>query len=90
MVSRSPSGAAGRPGPAQHDPVGRRLGHPAQVRTGKKPPGRVAEADRRGLRPIGLVETLLASGDFLSDGALLADPATTALRGGNALPTGGQ
>jgi hypothetical protein len=59
----------------------------------------VAEADRRGLRPIGpggytggecyraLVETLLAGGDFLSDRALLADPATAALRGGNALPS---
>ncbi len=59
----------------------------------------VAEADRRGLRPIGpggytggecyraLTETLLAGGDFLSDRALLADPATTALRGVNALPS---
>ncbi len=59
----------------------------------------VAEADRRGLRPIGpggytggqcyraLTETLLAGGDFLSDRALLADPATAALRGGNALPS---
>ena len=59
----------------------------------------VAEADRRGLRPIGpggysggecyraLVETLLAGGDFLSDRALLADPATAALRGGHALPS---
>jgi hypothetical protein len=59
----------------------------------------VAEADRRGLRPIGpggytggqcyraLVETLLAGGDFLSDRALLADPATAALRGSNALPS---
>ena len=59
----------------------------------------VAEADRRGLRPIGaggytggecyraLVETLLAGGDFLSDRALLADPATAALRGVNALPS---
>lgn len=59
----------------------------------------VAEADRRGLRPIGpggytggecyraLVETLLAGGDFLSDRALLADPATAALRGPNALPS---
>lgn len=59
----------------------------------------VAEADRRGLRPIGpggytggqcyraLVETLLAGGDFLSDRALLADPATAALRGGNPLPS---
>lgn len=57
----------------------------------------VAEADRRGLRPIGpggytggecyraLTEVLLAGGDFLSDRSLLADPATTALRGGNAL-----
>ena len=59
----------------------------------------VAEADRRGLRPIGpggysggqcyraLVETLLAGGDFLSDRVLLADPATAALRGRNALPS---
>lgn len=53
----------------------------------------VAEADRRGLRSIGpggysggacyraLVETLLAGGDFLSDRALLADPATAAAPG---------
>jgi hypothetical protein len=59
----------------------------------------VAEADRRGVRPMGsagytggrwyraLVETLLAGGDFRSDRALLADPATTALRSGNALPS---
>jgi hypothetical protein len=59
----------------------------------------VAAADRRGLRPIGpggytggecyraLTETLLAGGDFLSDRALLADPATAALRGSNALPS---
>ncbi|MGH3098192.1 MAG: IS1380 family transposase [Streptosporangiales bacterium] len=59
----------------------------------------VAEADRRGLRPIGpggysggdcyraLVEMLLAGGDFLSDRALLADPATQQLRGSNALPS---
>lgn len=59
----------------------------------------VAEADRRGLRPIGpggytggqcyraLVETLLAGGDFLSDRVLLADPATVALRGANPLPS---
>lgn len=59
----------------------------------------VAEADRRGLRPIGpggytggecyraLVETQLAGGDFLSDRVLLADPATAALRGPNALPS---
>jgi len=59
----------------------------------------VAEADRRGLRPIGpggytggecyraLTETLLAGGDFLSDRVLLADPATAALRGTNALPS---
>jgi hypothetical protein len=57
----------------------------------------VAEADRRGLRPMGpggytggecyraLTETLLAGGDFLSDRALLADPATAVLRGVNAL-----
>jgi len=59
----------------------------------------VAEADRRGLRPIGpggytggecyraLTEILLAGGDFLSDRTLLADPATAALRGANALPS---
>lgn len=59
----------------------------------------VAEADRRALRPIGpggytggrcyraLTETLLAGGDFLSDRALLADPATAALRGANVLPS---
>lgn len=59
----------------------------------------VAEVDRRGLRSIGpggysggacyraLVETLLAGGDFLSDRALLADPATAALRRGNPLPS---
>src|SRR6266540_1914851 len=58
----------------------------------------VAEADRRGLRPIGpggytggecyraVTEILLAGGDFLSDRTLLADPATAALRGANALP----
>jgi hypothetical protein len=61
--------------------------------------GVVAEADRRGLRPIGvggytggecyraLTETLLAGGDFLSDRVLLADPATAALRGSHALPS---
>jgi Transposase DDE domain group 1 len=59
----------------------------------------VAEADRRGVRPIGrggytggecyraLVEILLAGGDFLSDRALIADPATAALRGDTALPS---
>lgn len=59
----------------------------------------VAEADRRGLRPIGpggytggecyraLSEILLAGGDFLADRSLLADPATAALRGSNALPS---
>ena len=59
----------------------------------------VAEADRRDLRPIGpggytggecyraLVEVLLAGGDFLSDRSLLADEATAALRGSNALPS---
>jgi hypothetical protein len=59
----------------------------------------VAEADRRGLRPIGpggysggqcyraLTEILLAGGDFLCDRALLADPATTVLRGVNSLPS---
>jgi len=59
----------------------------------------VAEADRRGLRPIGpggytggecyraVTEILLAGGDFLSDRTLLADPATGTLRGANALPS---
>jgi hypothetical protein len=59
----------------------------------------VAEADRRVLRPIGpggysgggcyraLTEICLAGGDFLSDRSLLADPATGALRGANALPS---
>ena len=59
----------------------------------------VAEADRRGLREIGptgysggecyraLTEIVLAGGDFLSDRFLLADQATGALRGGNALPS---
>jgi hypothetical protein len=59
----------------------------------------VAEADRRGLREIGpggysggqcyraLTEVLLAGGDFLSDRALIADPATAALRGNNPLPS---
>jgi hypothetical protein len=59
----------------------------------------VAEADRRGLRPIGpggytggpcyraLVETLLAGGDVLSSRVLLADLEAAALRGGNALPS---
>ena len=59
----------------------------------------VDEADRRGLRPIGpggysggecyraLIEICLAGGDFLSDRSLLADPATTALRGSNRLPS---
>lgn len=59
----------------------------------------VDEADRRGLRPVGpggytggecyraVVEVLLAGGDFLSDRVLLADPATAALRGTNALPS---
>jgi hypothetical protein len=59
----------------------------------------VGEADRRGLRPIGpggypggacyraLVEVCCAGGDFLSDRSLLADPATAALRGANALPS---
>jgi hypothetical protein len=59
----------------------------------------VAEADRRGLRPIGpggysggqcyrgLTEILLGGGDFLSDRALIADPATAALRGDNPLPS---
>jgi len=59
----------------------------------------VAEADRRGLREIGptgysggecyraLTEILLAGGDFLSDRSLIADPATTELRGDNALPS---
>ena len=49
----------GRPGPAQHDPVGgRRLGHPAEVRAGQKPPGRRharqrVPATQRGGRRIG-------------------------------------
>lgn len=59
----------------------------------------VAEADRRGLRPIGpggytggecyraLVEICLAGGDFLADRSLLAGPATTMLRGSNRLPS---
>jgi hypothetical protein len=59
----------------------------------------VAEADRRGLRPIGsggytggpcnraLVETLLAGGDVPSSRVLLADLEAAALRGGNALPS---
>lgn len=59
----------------------------------------VDEADRRGLRVIGaggysggecyraLIEICLAGGDFLSDRSLLADPATTALRGSNRLPS---
>ncbi len=59
----------------------------------------LAEADRRGLRPIGpggysggecyraVVEICLAGGDFLSDRSLLADPATTVLRGSNGLPS---
>lgn len=61
--------------------------------------GLVPEADRRVLRPIGpggysggdcyraLAEILLAGGDFLADRALLADPATAALRGSNVLPS---
>jgi len=61
--------------------------------------GVVADADRRGLRPIGpggytggecyraLIETQLAGGDFLSDRTLLADDATAALRGTAALPS---
>jgi hypothetical protein len=59
----------------------------------------VAEGDRRGLRPIGpggytggeccraVTAILLAGGDFLSGRALIADPATGALRGANALPS---
>jgi hypothetical protein len=59
----------------------------------------VDEADRRGLREIGptgysggqcyraLTEILLAGGDFLSDRFLIADEATAALRGSNALPS---
>jgi hypothetical protein len=59
----------------------------------------VAEADRRGLRPIGpggysggecyraVTEIVLAGGDFLSDRSLLADPATVELRGANGLPS---
>jgi hypothetical protein len=34
-----------------------------------------------------MTEVLLAGGDFLSDRSLLADPATVALRGSNALPS---
>lgn len=59
--------------------------------------GLVAEADRRGLRPIGpggytggecyraIVEVQLAGGEFLSDRSLLGDEATLRLRGGHAL-----
>lgn len=59
----------------------------------------VEEADRRNVRPIGpggyaggvcyrtLVELLLAGGDFLSDRSLLADEATSMLRGGQPLPS---
>jgi hypothetical protein len=59
----------------------------------------VAEGDRRGLRPIGpggytggecyraLTEICLARGGFLADRSLLADPATTALRGSHRLPS---
>lgn len=59
----------------------------------------IGVADERQLRPIGrggytggqcyraLTEILLAGGDFLADRSLLADPATTALRGDNALPS---
>src|SRR5664280_1100662 len=46
-------------------------------------PGRL---HRRGVLP-GAGQTVLASVDVLSNRALLADPATTALRGGNALPS---
>ncbi len=61
--------------------------------------GLVEEADRRGLRPIGpggygggdcyraVVETQLAGGDFLSDRSLLADEATSRLRGPHHLPS---
>lgn len=61
--------------------------------------GLVEEADRRGLRPIGpsgygggacyraVVETQLAGGDFLSDRSLLADEATSSLRGPHPLPS---
>src|SRR5450759_4151630 len=41
---------------------------------------------RRGVLP-GAGQTVRASGDVLSDRGLLADPASTALRGGNALPS---
>lgn len=56
-------------------------------------------ADERGLRPIGpggytggqcyraVVEVQLAGGDFVSDRSLLADEATTRLRGAQALPS---
>ena len=61
--------------------------------------GLVATADERELRPIGpggytggqcyraIVETQLAGGDFVSDRSLLADEATTRLRGSQALPS---
>ncbi len=61
--------------------------------------GLVEVTDRVGLRKVGpggytggeclraLVETMLAGGDFLTDVDLLRDPATTALRGGRALPS---
>ena len=61
--------------------------------------GLMAEADRRGLRPIGpggygggacyraIVELQLAGGDFLSDRAVLADEATARLRGPHPLPS---
>jgi hypothetical protein len=61
--------------------------------------GVVDEADRRELRPIGpggyrggecyraVVETQLAGGEFLADRSLLADEATTRLRGPHRLPS---
>jgi hypothetical protein len=61
--------------------------------------GLVDEADRRQLRPIGaggygggecyraVVETQLAGGDFLADRSLLADEATSRLRGSHRLPS---
>lgn len=61
--------------------------------------GLVAEADRRGLRPIGVggysggecyrpvVELILAGGDFVSDRWMLAGGANLALRGEHPLPS---
>jgi hypothetical protein len=55
-------------------------GHPqVQAPTGAHQPG--GDVEKR--QP----QTMLAGGDFLSDRVLLADPATTALRAGNPLPS---